>query len=256
MRNLGRARALDVALLSAAVVFTAGGLAPSCADAAAPKPAAQIDDEATMSKRSKMVVEQIEARGVVDPRVLAAMRDVPRHAFVPDTLDADAYRDHPLPIGKGQTISQPYIVAAMSELARLQPGDKALEIGTGSGYGAAILSRLVERVYSIEIIPELAESAKKALASLGYDNVEVIVGDGYRGLPEQAPFDAILVTAAPGHVPQPLLDQLAEGGRLVIPVGSGFQELRVYEKKNGEVEGHTVFPVRFVPMTGEAQKRK
>ena len=254
MRSLGRARALGVALLFSAMVLACGAPEPIRADAEAARPAAQIDDEVTMSKRSKMVVEQIEARGVVDPRVLAAMREVPRHAFVPDPLDADAYRDHPLPIGKGQTISQPYIVAAMSELARLEPGDKALEIGTGSGYGAAILSRLVERVYSIEIIPELAESAKKALANLGYDNVEVIVGDGYRGLPEPAPFDAILVTAAPGHVPQPLLDQLAEGGRLVIPVGSGFQELRVYEKKDGEVEGHVAFPVRFVPMTGEAEK--
>jgi protein-L-isoaspartate(D-aspartate) O-methyltransferase len=207
-----------------------------------------------MAERSEMVKHQIEARGVRDARVLEAMRSVPRHEFVPQSALSRAYSDQPLPIGNRQTISQPYIVAAMSELLRLEPGDKVLEVGTGSGYQAAVLSKLVSQVYSIEIIPELAESSKALLARLGFENVAVITGDGYRGLPELAPFDGIIVTAAPEKVPEPLIEQLAVGGRLVIPVGRHFQELKVLEKTAEGVRSETAFGVRFVPMTGEAQQ--
>ena len=201
-----------------------------------------------------MVEEQIAARGVGDPRVLAAMRSVPRHLFVPEAVRDRAYGDHPLAIGRRQTISQPYIVAAMTELLAPEPEDVVLEIGTGSGYQAAVLAKLVKRVYSIEILPELAETAKRTLRENGFDNVEVIVGDGYRGLPEHAPFEGIIVTAAPGHVPPALVDQLAVGGRLVIPVGEWSQDLMLIERTEKGVTRRSVLPVRFVPMTGEAQK--
>jgi len=195
----------------------------------------------------RMVREQIEARGVKNPRVLAAITEVPRHLFVPDAAASRAYSDAPLPIGHGQTISQPFIVASMTELVDPQPGDKVLEIGTGSGYQAAVLARLVARVYSIEIVPELADSARARLRELGYDNVEVITGDGYAGLPEHAPFDAIVVTAAPAQVPPALVEQLAVGAKLVIPVGVGRQELRVIERTESGVVEHSEYPVRFVP---------
>jgi protein-L-isoaspartate(D-aspartate) O-methyltransferase len=198
--------------------------------------------------RDAMVRDQIEARGVRDPRVLAALRAVPRERFVPVGERDAAYDDGPLPIGHGQTISQPYIVAIMTELVRPEPGDRVLEIGTGSGYQAAVLAKLVQRVYSIEIVPELASRARSTLSELGVENVEVFVGDGYRGLPEQAPFDGILLTAAPREVPQPLLDQLALGGRLVAPVGGFDQELRVLERTAEGVTTETLFPVRFVPL--------
>ncbi len=201
-----------------------------------------------------MVEEQIAARGVGDPRVLAAMRSVPRHLFVPEAVRDRAYGDHPLAIGRRQTISQPYIVAAMTELLAPEPEDVVLEIGTGSGYQAAVLAKLVKRVYSIEILPELAETAKRTLRENGFDNIEVIVGDGYRGLPEHAPFEGIIVTAAPGHVPPALVDQLAVGGRLVIPVGEWSQDLMLIERTEKGVTRRSVLPVRFVPMTGEAQK--
>jgi protein-L-isoaspartate(D-aspartate) O-methyltransferase len=204
--------------------------------------------------RAEMVEEQIAARGVGDPRVLAAMRSVPRHLFVPEAVRDRAYGDHPLAIGRRQTISQPYIVAAMTELLAPEPEDVVLEIGTGSGYQAAVLAKLVKRVYSIEILPELAETAKRTLRENGFDNVEVIVGDGYRGLPEHAPFEGIIVTAAPGHVPPALVDQLAVGGRLVIPVGEWSQDLMLIERTEKGVTRRSVLPVRFVPMTGEAQK--
>jgi protein-L-isoaspartate(D-aspartate) O-methyltransferase len=213
--------------------------------------AAADDDRA--AERAHMVKEQIEARGVRDARVLAAVREVPRHRFVPEHESDAAYRDTPLPIGSRQTISQPYIVAIMTELAEVSAGERVLEVGTGSGYQAAVLAALGAEVHSIEIVPELAERARLTLLALGY-RVNVIAGDGYRGLPEKAPFDAILVTAAPGHVPQPLIDQLAEGGRLVLPVGEAEQELRVLTKRGGAVTTRSVFPVRFVPMTGEAQR--
>ena len=206
-------------------------------------------------RRARMVETQIVARGVRDARVLAAMRQVPRHLFVEAKDRAQAYEDHPLPIAGNQTISQPYIVALMTELADLTPNEKVLEIGTGSGYQSAVLSRLAGEVYSVEIVPELARASDERLRQLGYKNVTVREGDGYRGWPEHAPFDAILVTAAPDRIPQPLLDQLAPGGRMVIPVGSFFQELKVLSKdKNGKITEKDILPVRFVPMTGEIEK--
>ncbi len=211
------------------------------------------DDEA--ERRARMVETQIVARGVRDPRVLAAMREVPRHLFVDPAQREHAYEDHPLPIAGNQTISQPYIVALMTELAEITPGERVLEIGTGSGYQSAVLSRLAREVYSIEIVPELARASGERLRRLGYGNVSVKEGDGYRGWSEHAPFDAIIVTAAPDRIPQPLLDQLAPGGRMVIPVGSFFQELKVLSKdKNGKISEKDILPVRFVPMTGEIEK--
>lgn len=207
------------------------------------------------AERERMVAEQIAARGVTDERVLAAMRRVPRHRFVPEAQRANAYQDRPLPIGSDQTISQPLIVALMSELAGVARGERVLEVGTGSGYQAAVLAELGAEVHSIEIVPELAASARETLAACGYGRVDVITGDGYRGLPERAPFDAILVTAAPDHVPQPLVDQLALGGRLVIPVGDAFQQLRVLERTRAGIAERVVSDVRFVPMTGEAERR-
>ncbi len=201
--------------------------------------------------RERMVRSDIAARGVRDARVLQAMREVPRHHFVPSRLQHRAYEDSPLPIGSGQTISQPYIVAAMTELARVGPNNKVLEIGTGSGYQAAILSRLAHHVFTIEILPELAESARTRLEKLCYTNVTVRIGDGYLGWLEHAPFDAIIVTAAPEEVPDPLIEQLKPGGRLVIPVGPEFavQSLLVIEKDaEGVVHRRHVMPVRFVPL--------
>ncbi len=206
------------------------------------------------AERTEMVRSQIAARDVRDPRVLDAMREVPRHRFVPLDYQDRAYLDRPLPIGLGQTISQPYIVAVMTELLRPEATDRVLEIGTGSGYQAAVISRLVAKVYTIEIVPELAERAAKTLAELGYANVEVSSGDGYRGIPSEAPFDGILVTAAPDEIPEPLIEQLAVGGRMVIPVGDFYQQLTVVEKTDQGISKRTVFPVRFVPMTGEATR--
>ncbi len=206
--------------------------------------------------RDKMVETQIKARGVKDPRVLSAMSKVERHRFVPEEYVNSAYSDQPLPIGEGQTISQPYIVALMTELLELKGEERVLEIGTGSGYQAAILAELVKEVYSIEIIESLANSAKKKLIELGYKNVYVKAGDGYLGWPEVAPFDAIIVTAAPDHIPNPLLEQLKEGGRMVIPVGTFAQELKKIVKRSGKIETTDVIPVVFVPMTGEGVKGK
>lgn len=188
--------------------------------------------------------------------VLAAMAKVPRHEFVPANVRREAYADRPLPIGHRQTISQPYVVAFMTEKLDPQPGEKVLEIGTGSGYQAAVLAQLVKEVYSIEIVEALAASAEKTLTRLGYDNVHVKAGDGYKGWPEHAPFDAIIVTCAPTKIPRPLIEQLREGGRMIIPVGpdGGIQELYLLEKKDGEVTQKAVLPVRFVPMTGEARR--
>jgi protein-L-isoaspartate(D-aspartate) O-methyltransferase len=205
--------------------------------------------------RARMVDSQIAARGVRNPRVLAAMRDVPRHLFVDEAQRSHAYDDGPLPIGGKQTISQPYIVALMSELLDLTSNEKVLEIGTGSGYQSAVLARLAGHVYSIEIIPELAHQSAERLRKLGFSNITVREGDGYRGWPEEAPFDGIIVTAAPERIPQPLLDQLAPNGRMVIPVGGFFQELKVFKKDvNGRITEQDIIPVRFVPMTGEIEK--
>ena len=206
--------------------------------------------------RSRMVERDIAARGVSDPEVLSAMRMVPRHEYVPPALIPRAYEDRPLPIGMNQTISQPYIVALMTELAQIEPGDRVLEIGTGSGYQAAVLSVLADRVFTIEILEELSEAAAQRLKTLGHSNIEFRAGDGYRGWPEEAPFDAIVVTAAPPHVPRPLIDQLALGARLIIPVGTGYQELLVIERTADGIEQRRSIPVRFVPMTGEAQDQQ
>jgi protein-L-isoaspartate(D-aspartate) O-methyltransferase len=206
-------------------------------------------------QRERMVKEQLMPRGIHEERVLAAMAKVPREEFVPEYLRAASYADQPLPIGYDQTISQPFIVAFMTEQLRPRPTDRVLEIGTGSGYQAAILAELVAEVYSIEIIEPLAITAEATLQRLGYKNVHVKVGDGYKGWPEHAPFDIVIVTCAPDHVPPALADQLKEGGRMIIPVGGpGDQELYLVEKEHGTLHRRAVSPVRFVPMTGEAQK--
>lgn len=207
------------------------------------------------SAKERMVVEQIEARGIQDSKVLQAMRTVERHLFVPDWIRKSAYEDHALPIGEGQTISQPYIVALMTEVIKPRPDMKVLEIGTGSGYQAAILAELCQSVYTIEIIDILGRRAEQLLKKL-YKNVHVRIGDGYQGWPEAAPFDAILVTCAPAKVPQPLTDQLKEGGRMVIPVGeSRVQELYVLTKKNGRLQQQAIIPVLFVPMVDRKGKK-
>jgi protein-L-isoaspartate(D-aspartate) O-methyltransferase len=204
-----------------------------------------------------MVREQIESRGITDARVLAAMTKVPRHEFVPERLADKAYEDHPLPIGHNQTISQPYIVALMTELLQIQPGAKVLEVGTGSGYQAAILAEVGAQVYSLEILEPLAKTSAELLQRLGYTNIQVKQGDGYLGWPEHAPYDAIIVTAAVDHVPQPLVEQLGPGGRLVIPVeeGRARQSLLLMEKSaDGSVTTRNVAPVLFVPLTREIPK--
>ncbi|HJZ11306.1 MAG TPA: protein-L-isoaspartate(D-aspartate) O-methyltransferase [Acidobacteriota bacterium] len=204
--------------------------------------------------REQMVERQIKARGIRDEQVLQAMMKVKRHEFVLPGHERDAYDDSPLPIGENQTISQPYIVALMTELAHVSTESRILEVGTGSGYQAAILSVLAKEVYSIEILEGLGTRARDLLARLGYKNVSVRIGDGYKGWPEAAPFDAILVTAAPDHLPQPLVDQLKVGGRMVIPVGDFYQELEVVTKTDSGIKREKIIPVRFVPMTGEAEK--
>ncbi|HKA87383.1 MAG TPA: protein-L-isoaspartate(D-aspartate) O-methyltransferase [Haliangiales bacterium] len=205
------------------------------------------------AERVAMVATQIERRGIHDARVLEAMRRVPRHEFVPARVVDAAYDDRPLPIGHDQTISQPYIVALMTDLAMIGPRARVLEVGTGSGYQAAVLAQMGADVYSIEIVEPLAREAGERLARLGYA-VHVRAGDGYRGWPEVAPFDAILVTAAPPRIPEPLKEQLRVGGRLVVPVGVGYQELVVVTRTATAFETKDVIPVRFVPMTGEVQK--
>jgi protein-L-isoaspartate(D-aspartate) O-methyltransferase len=207
--------------------------------------------------REKMVSNQIVARGVSDKLTIKAMRKVQRHLFVPEEMKPYAYEDRPLPIGEDQTISQPYIVALMTELLGLKGGEKVLEIGTGSGYQAAILAEIAKEVYTIEIIESLAKSADERLKTIGYKNITVKAGDGYRGWKEYAPFDGIIVTAAPDHIPQPLIDQLKVGGKMVIPVGDQFQQLKLITKTpDGTIKEKSVVPVRFVPMTGEAQGKK
>jgi len=238
------------ALLVLPVVSLACALIPwPLRGAAAASPSQPADRFA--AAREEMVARQIADRGVTDKRVLSALRAVPRHLFVPPSSEDEAYEDRPVPIGYGQTISQPYIVALMTELARLKPDDRVLEIGTGSGYQAAVLSRLAGAVYTIEIIEPLAERARQVLAKLECRNVTVRTGDGYAGWPEAAPFDAIVVTAAPDHVPPALVAQLKPGGRLVIPVGAVYdaQQLRLLEKdQRGQVYTRDVIPVRFVPL--------
>jgi protein-L-isoaspartate(D-aspartate) O-methyltransferase len=218
------------------------------------RPAQERGEETSTRARELMVEQQIETRGVRDARTLAAMRKVPRHLFVPPAMVGQAYDDHPLPIGHGQTISQPYIVAFMTEALRLEGGETVLEVGTGSGYQAAVLAEIASHVYSIEIVPALADESRRRLAELGYGNVEVRAGDGYQGWPEAAPFDAIVVTAAAPRIPEPLKAQLRDGGRLVLPVGDDWQELVVVTRRGDRFETKPVLPVRFVPMTGEVRE--
>jgi protein-L-isoaspartate(D-aspartate) O-methyltransferase len=231
-------------LIFAAIVATGcGQRAPAVSDFAA--------------QRQLMIQQQLVTRGVNNERVLAAMAKVPREEFIPPDSRTASYEDGPLPIGYGQTISQPYIVAFMTQQLRPKPSDRVLEIGTGSGYQAAILAELVSEVYSIEIVEPLAKNAETTLQRLGYKNVHVKIGNGYEGWPEEALFDAIIVTCAPDKVPQPLVDQLKDSGRMVIPVGDRFaQQLYLLEKKNGQLKQSATLPVRFVPMTSEPQKQR
>jgi len=216
---------------------------------------APAPEESRFAKaRDAMVASQIIARGVRDARTLAAMRQVPRHLFVPPGVVAEAYDDHPLPIGHAQTISQPYIVAFMTEALGLKGGETVLEVGAGSGYQSAVLSRIAARVFGIEIVEPLAREAAARLAKLGYTNVEIRAGDGYAGWPEHAPFDAIMVTAAAPRVPEPLKQQLKDGGRLILPVGDHVQELIIVTRRGSRFEERSVLGVTFVPMTGEIRK--
>jgi len=240
-------RAATAALLVGTATMAAGAQ-----DGHGERSGAAVDPWA--GARHEMVDQQIRQRGVREPDVLRAMDTVPRHLFIPPEHRDQAYADAPLPIGYGQTISQPYIVALMTELLHLDRSDKVLEIGTGSGYHAAVLSRVAGQVYTIEIIDALAKQARQTLAELGYDNVHVKSGDGYQGWPDAAPFDAIILTAAPPKIPQPLIDQLKVGGRMVVPVGSFVQDLQLITKTAHGIEKRTVAPVRFVPMTGEIEK--
>ena len=208
-------------------------------------------------KRQQMVEQDIRGRGIRDPVVLGVMGKVPRHVFVDASYQDKAYGDHPLPIGEGQTISQPYVVALMTEALRLRPADRVLEIGTGSGYQAAVLAEIVKEVYTIEIRKPLADRAAKTLADLGYRNVKVKSGDGYFGWAEQAPYDAIIITAAANHIPPMLIEQLKERGRLIVPLGSMvyFQTLTLATKRKGGLDVEQICPVAFVPMTGKMQER-
>jgi protein-L-isoaspartate(D-aspartate) O-methyltransferase len=234
-------------------VFYQPGNPDSAFGADRDKSAGRQQDDRFAAARRQMVEKQLRDRDIVDARVLEAMGRVPRERFVPDEERGRAYEDHPLPIGLDQTISQPYIVALMTQLARPSPSDHALDVGVGSGYQTAILAGLCKHVYGIEILAPLATAARRRLASLGYANVTVRCGDGRRGWPEHAPFDVIIVAAAPEQVPQSLIDQLAPGGRLVIPVGGHNQELLLIEKQfDGTLRRSRVAPVQFVPMTGGA----
>jgi protein-L-isoaspartate(D-aspartate) O-methyltransferase len=217
-------------------------------------PAHDGEDAGFVRAREAMVETQIAARGVSDPKTLAAMGKVPRHLFVPPSAAAEAYEDHPLPIGHGQTISQPYIVAFMTEALGLVGGESVLEVGTGSGYQAAVLAQIAARVHTIEIVAPLAEESAARLKKLGCANVFVRAGDGYLGWPEEAPFDAIVVTAAAPRIPEPLEQQLKDGGRLVLPVGDEWQELVVVTRHGNRFEEKRVLPVRFVPMTGKVRQ--
>jgi protein-L-isoaspartate(D-aspartate) O-methyltransferase len=227
------------------ILTVAGFVSPRSAIAA---------DDPFAPARQRMVVELAGAKHpITNARVLAAMGKVPRHEFVPEPLRSLAYQDRPLPIGYGQPISEPYVVAFMTEKIELKPSDRVLEIGTGSGYQAAVLAELTAQVYTIEIIEDLAHRAAVTLQRLGYTNIHTRAGDGYKGWPEAVPFDAIIVTCAPEKVPQPLIDQLKEGGRMIIPVGTTKQELVLLRKHNGRLDRQAVLPIHFVPMTGEAE---
>lgn len=240
-----------------AVSCTAGAKTKASPKVDVPSPKVESESKSGsqfVKERVRMVEEQIQSRGVTNPLVLESMREVERHQFVPEGSRWEAYADRPLPIGNEQTISQPYIVAFMTEAVNPKKTDKVLEIGTGCGYQAAVLSKLVDHVYTIEIVDELAKTAKERLSKLNYTNVSVRSGDGYAGWPEQAPFDVIIVTAAPESIPPKLIDQLKPGGRLIAPVGKDLQDLILVSKNaDGSLVRRTVMAVRFVPMTGQAQ---
>jgi protein-L-isoaspartate(D-aspartate) O-methyltransferase len=244
----GAAPGARLRLAAIAVLVGAASLLPPPATS---QPSAE---DAWSEARAAMVEQQIRQRDVRDPAVLAAFSRVPRHLFVPEALRTEAYADRPLPIGEGQTITQPYVAAMMTSLLGLGPGSRVLEVGTGSGYQAAVLAEIAAEVYTVEIREAPGKNAARLLADLGYRNVQVRIGDGYRGWPEKAPFDAIVVTAAPPRVPAPLVEQLAVGGRLVVPVGGVFQDLLVITKTKQGVETREVIPVRLAPMAGEASK--
>jgi len=223
-----------------------------------PVPIAFSSEEPSIAEaRKRMLERDLKGRDIRDPKVLEIMGKVPRHLFVEPSLKSKAYADHPLPIGEGQTISQPYIVALMTQILKIQPGERVLEIGTGSGYQAAVMAELTDQVYTIEIIEPLTQQAAQRLKQLGYDKVRVKYGDGYFGWEEAAPFDAIIVTCAANHIPPPLIKQMKEGGRLIIPLGSTtyFQNLTLLTKKMGKTDVQHLLGVAFVPMTGEAQKK-
>jgi len=247
-----------VAILSALAVLAllAGGLLLVSPGPRRPAATLTVESDDRLEERMDMVKYQIRDRGVTDVRVLRAMEHVLRHEFVPSNYVDQAYADHPLPIGHGQTISQPYIVALMTELLELKETDRVLEIGAGSGYQAAILSEIVAEVYTVEIVEPLATEAKDRLERLGYKNVHVLYADGYYGWEEHAPYDAIIVTCAPDHIPQPLVQQLADGGSLVVPVGppGGYQTLWQITKQGQEIKKRNVTGVLFVPLTGEHQE--
>lgn len=250
----GRQVLVGLLSLAAGVVLACGptpAVAPSPLPSVTPTPVPTAAEEtAFLAQRERMVSEDIQARGVSDARVLEAMRAVPRHLFVPERYLARAYDDTPLPIGEGQTISQPYIVALMSQLLEVEPGEKVLEVGTGSGYQAAVLAQMGARVWSVEIVPTLAQQARQRLDRLGHEDVQTRVGDGYFGWAEEAPFDAIIVTAAPDHVPPPLLAQLKPTGRMVIPVGppGSVQTLWLIQQKEGQWVSVNQGDVMFVPL--------
>jgi protein-L-isoaspartate(D-aspartate) O-methyltransferase len=242
--------------VAVAMCLTAGA-GVACEDGRREEPTARNEapEDDRAAERRAMVRDQIEARNIQDARVLEAMRRVPRHRFVPDHQARHAYEDRPLAIGHQQTISQPYIVALMTQLAQVGEGDRVLEIGTGSGYQAAVLGALGAEVFTIEIVEPLGREARRVLGELGYDKVHVRLGDGYGGWPEEAPFDAIVVTAAPPRIPEPLKAQLALGGRMVVPVGEHRQELRILRRTDDGIVEQPSLSVRFVPMTGKAQER-
>lgn len=252
MKSLGRS-SMPLALVCVALVGILVWTSSCNGEREADSPLIDPNREA---ERNRMVDEHIIPRGIKDPTVLAAMRRVPRHRFVPTRYSAFAYIDGPLPIGHGQTISQPSLVAMMTEALTLKKTDKVLEVGTGSGYQAAILAELADKVMTVEILEPLASQAERTLAELGYHNVRVRVGDGYQGWPEEAPFDAIIVTAAPDHVPQPLLNQLAVGGRLILPVGRFFQTLELYRRTAEGYEHKSLTLVRFVPLVGQGKEEE
>ena len=248
--HLSRSVVTCIALLVFLIAGTLGACTPGT-ERATGSPGVAVSPQADLSDRLAMVQTQIVARGVQDSKVLDAMRIVPRHEFVPREQMDRAYEDRPLPIGEGQTISQPYIVALMTELLDVQPGEVVLEIGTGSGYQAAVLAELTDRVYTVEILPELARHAVQTLTKLGYTRVHINNADGYFGWAEHGPYDGIIVTAAPDHIPAPLVQQLKEGGRMVIPVGppGSYQTLWRLTKQNGTVKSENITDVVFVPLT-------